>query len=334
MKDTAHTIAAVQHPDGAIPWEAGRHVDPWNHTEAAMGMAVTGLLDESRAAYHWLATTQNPDGSWYTSYEDGHAADTARDTNYTAYIAVGVRHHWLLTQDDDFLTTMWPAVRKAIDFVTRQQRTDGTIPWRPNEDIALLSGCASIHHALHSALHLAEHIEDPQPSWQSAAHRLAAAIQRPEDHFLPKPHSMDWYYPALCGVTEISALQNRWNDFVVPGLGVKCVQDQPWVTGGETAELALTLAARGDVHRAHALLTSLTRLRHTDGSYWTGYQYANDVLWPDERTTWTAGAVLLAHAAVRGEPATVASFNPTPVARRGSRSSPVAPAASSAGRSR
>ncbi|MFJ8967149.1 hypothetical protein ACIRG5_47990 [Lentzea sp. NPDC102401] len=63
MNDTAKSIAAVQHSNGAIPWEAGRHVDPWNHTEAAMGMAVAGLLDESRAAYEWLARTQNDDGS-------------------------------------------------------------------------------------------------------------------------------------------------------------------------------------------------------------------------------------------------------------------------------
>lgn len=316
MKDTALSIAAVQHTDGAIPWEAGRHVDPWNHTEAAMGMTVAGLLDESRAAYDWLATHQNPDGSWYTSYEDGRPADLARDTNYSAYIAVGVRHHWLLTQDETFLAAMWPAVRDAIDFVAQLQREDGTIPWRPNEDITLLTGCSSIHHALLSALHLAEHVGDPRPEWRTAAHRLARAIRHPKGLFLPKRHSMDWYYPTLSGVSTTAALHQRWDDFVVPGLGVKCVDDQPWVTGGETAELALTLAARGDVRRARVLLAGLERLRHKDGSYWTGYQYANDVLWPDERTTWTAGAALLAHAAARLEPATVASFNPSVKAQR------------------
>ena len=35
-------------------------------------------------------------------------------------------------------------------------------------------------------------------------------------------------------------------------------------------------------------------LRDPDGSYWTGYVFADDARWPVERSTWTAAAVLLA----------------------------------------
>ena len=38
----------------------------------------------------------------------------------------------------------------------------------------------------------------------------------------------------------------------------------------------------------------LQQWRTSDGSYWTGYQLVEDLLWPDERPTWTAGAILLA----------------------------------------
>ena len=31
-----------------------------------------------------------------------------------------------------------------------------------------------------------------------------------------------------------------------------------------------------------------------DGSWWTGYVFPDDAFWPDEKPTWTAGAVLLA----------------------------------------
>lgn len=51
-----------------------------------------------------------------------------------------------------------------------------------------------------------------------------------------------------------------------------------------------------------------------DGSYWTGYQYANRVIWPRERTTWTAGALLLAHAALSHHVPTHATFMPTATA--------------------
>ncbi|MFJ8967148.1 hypothetical protein ACIRG5_47985 [Lentzea sp. NPDC102401] len=205
---------------------------------------------------------------------------------------------------------MWPTVHAAIEFVLGLQRADGTIPWLPGSDITLRAGCSSIHHAIRSASHLAHAVEDPRPSWSAAAGQLADAIRGPEK-FLPKPHSMDWYYPVLGGVLDTTALSRRWHEFVVAGLGVRCVDDQPWVTGGETAELALVLAVRGHLDQADQLLRDVERLRDTDGSYWTGYQYENDVLWPDERTTWTAGAVLLAHAALAGEPATTATFTPS-----------------------
>ena len=38
----------------------------------------------------------------------------------------------------------------------------------------------------------------------------------------------------------------------------------------------------------------MQHLRDDDGSYWTGYVYPDTTRWPVERTTWTAGAVVLA----------------------------------------
>jgi hypothetical protein len=278
---TAATIVSAQRPDGSIPWYEGGPWDPWNHVEAAMGLTVAGRHEEALAAYRMLRDVQNPDGSFS---DDG-------DSNFTAYVAVGVRHHLLTTGDTRFLDELWPVVTRAMDFVVRLQRASGEITWRPGSDVVLLAGCSSIHHALRCALTVTDRAD-----WRAAADSLRTAIVSRPDLFTAKPHAMDWYYPVLGGAVD--RLANRWEDFVVPGLGVRCVHDQPWVTGGETAELALTLAIGGRHDQASRLLTDIQRLRCADGSYWTGYQYADDVLWPDERTTWTAGAMLLANAAV------------------------------------
>ena len=115
---------------------------------------------------------------------------------------------------------------------------------------------------------------------------------------------MDWYYPVLGGAVRGSAayalLESRWDDFVVPDLGVRCVDTNPWVTGAETCELALALDAVGDRERALTLVADMQRLRHDDGSYWTGYVYADRKLWPVEHTTYTAAAVVLAADALSG----------------------------------
>jgi MMP endo-(1,4)-3-O-methyl-alpha-D-mannosidase len=110
--------------------------------------------------------------------------------------------------------------------------------------------------------------------------------------------AMDWYYPVLGGVVRgadaAARLDAGWDKFVVPGLGVRCVSDHPWVTGAETCELVLALDACGKRAEAAAVFATAAHLRHPDGSYWTGWQYARQAHFPAERSSWTAAAVVLA----------------------------------------
>ncbi|MGP4110553.1 prenyltransferase [Streptomyces sp. 4N509B] len=322
VADTADTIAATQRPDGAIPWFEGHHLDPWDHVEAAMALDTAGRHEQAGAAYDWLARHQNPDGSWYAAYVDGdpeRPTDRASESNFSAYPAVGVLHHYLATGDETFRRRMWPHVRAAVEFVLRLQRPGGEIAWRRDPDGspaqgALLTGCSSIHQALRCALALAEAQGEPQPGWELAAGRLAHALRRHPDRFLDKSHySMDWYYPVLAGVVRgpaaLARLADRWDDFVVPGFGVRCVLPNTWVTGGESAELALALWVAGQPERAAEVLRSIGHLRTPEGRYWTGFDYAAGRVWPRELTTWTAGAVLLARAVLAGHTPTRVVFD-------------------------
>ena len=109
---------------------------------------------------------------------------------------------------------------------------------------------------------------------------------------------MDWFYPVLTGVLSPSEsqarLKERWDEFVETDMGCRCVSDEPWVTIAESCELTMALLAAGDHARAVNVYSWLHQWRLEDGSYWTGYQFVQDVLWPDEKPTWTAGAILLA----------------------------------------
>ena len=315
---TVRSILADQHTDGGIPWFTGGHLDPWDHIEAAMALDAAGEHRAAEAAYHWLISHQNPDGSWYASYTDGKADSAAKETNFCAYVAAGAWHHHLATDNGAFLEHIWPTISRAIDFVVGLQLPGGAISWCQDTGgsaagEALLTGSSSILHALRCALAIADHLGDPQPDWELAAGRLAHAVARHPERFLDKSrYSMDWYYPvlgtALRGAAARRHLAAGWDRFVVQGLGVRCVADRPWVTGGESAELALSLWAVGQSDRALEILRWIQRLRHTDGSYWTGYVFEDDAVWPEERTTWTAGSLLLAVAALGGDRATVTVF--------------------------
>jgi len=56
----------------------------------------------------------------------------------------------------------------------------------------------------------------------------------------------------------------------------------------------MALDAMGDAVRAREVFATIQHLRHEDGSYWTGWQFANSRHFPGDRSTYTAAAVILA----------------------------------------
>lgn len=310
VRATVTAIAAEQSADGALPWSRGERLDPWDSVEAAMALDVGGEHRRAAAAYRWLAARQRPDGSWAGEYRAGAESSPAAESNHAGYLAVGTWHTWLASADAGLVVELWPAVRRGLDLVVRMQRADGAVGWalrgdgRPDE-LALLTGNASLFQALRCGIALAALTGDPQPDWELAVTALGTALrERPEAFADRSRYSMDWYYPVLAGAVTGAEARARlaagWARFVVPGLGVRCVGDQPWVTGAETCELALALVAAGRREDARGQLAAMQHLRHDDGSYWTGLVVADGVRWPVERTTWTAAAVVLAADAIAG----------------------------------
>jgi hypothetical protein len=241
----------------------------------------------------------------------GHrVVDASGDTNMSAYLAVGVWHHWLVRHDRALVRRCWPAVRRGLDFVAGLQLPFGGIAWSQQDDgkvnaEALLAGSSSIHHALRAGLALGALVGEPQPEWELVAGRLGHALEVHRDRFLDKStFSMDWYYPVLGGPLRgpdaEALLGSRWDDFVVDGLGCRCVDTDPWITGAETCELAMALDNVGSSRPARTLFADVQRLRHAEGLYWTGYVHPDDVFWPNEQTTYTSAAVILAADALSG----------------------------------
>ncbi len=203
-RDVARTVQWIgeqQQPDGSIPWSEGRHVDPWDHVEAAMALDVGGLHAEARRAYEWLARTQRGDGAWPASLQEGRVLDPTLDANFVAYCAAGVWHHFLATQDEAFVAQMWPMIEQAMGFVLELQSADGGIYWARDSKLrawprALVTSCSCIHLAF---------ARWRWPSWSESRNRsgsspsaLSDALTRTPPSFEPKKRfAMDWYYPVL-----------------------------------------------------------------------------------------------------------------------------------------
>jgi hypothetical protein len=148
---------------------------------------------------------------------------------------------------------------------------------------------------------------------------LAIAIAHRPERFLDKQRwAMDWYYPILGGVLRGHAAEARlaakWDTFIAPGRGVRCVSDRPWITAAETCEFVMALDAIGLHEQARILFGWVHFLRHDDGSYWTGMNFEGDrfdvigTYYTPEQPTWNSAAVVLAANALGGTSATAGLF--------------------------
>lgn len=324
VEETVDAIVAVQRSDGEIPWSEGNHTDPWNMVEAAMALDLGHRFDAAERAFGWLARTQRPDGAFHAYYHDGAVKERWLDTNVTSYVATGVWHHYLCTGDTGFLEEHFPMVERAIDFALDHQHPTGEIEWDADPDRtdgrgALLTGSSSIYTSVRCAIACAERLGHERPDWELSVGSLAIAVAHRPERFLDKERwAMDWYYPILNGIVRGDAaharIAARWETFVVPGRGVRCVADQPWITAAETCEFVLSLDAVGLHERARELFAWVQFLRADDGAYWTGANFDGEhwnlagELYPVEQPTWNSAAVVLAANALGGATPTSGLF--------------------------
>ncbi|MGN0922153.1 MAG: prenyltransferase/squalene oxidase repeat-containing protein [Cellvibrio sp.] len=313
LRNTVDYILSVQQPDGAIPWFAGGKLDPWDHVEAIMGLTIGGEFQAAKKGFEWLFSHQLDDGSWYSHYQDNLPQDTHhRETHFVAYIAVGLFHYGLITNDWQYIGENYSKLQAAINFVLQYQTQHGEFHWAVDEkgiaqEDALITANSSIYKSLQTAIFIADTLGAEEPHWVGAYHAVGDALRNKPERFdrtwEPKTRfSMDWFYPILSGVLNNEEakiqLQKRWNDFVHPPLGCRCVSDEPWVTVAESCELILALCAMSERTLAMQHFSNLFSLLDNDGGFWTGINYRDNAIWPEEKTTWTAGVALLAADAI------------------------------------
>ena len=178
----------------------------------------------------------------------------------SAYFAVGLWHHWLVRRDI--------GVRRAAT----GRRCGPALDWvvvaaaavrRHQLDARPSTFCAAGRLARASTSRCAPGSRSPtcsttrSPSGSSPA---AGSATRCASTATCSPTSRPtrWTGTTRCsaarsaGGRRSSCSSRRWDEFVVPGLGIRCVDTNPWVTGAETCELAMALDTLGDHRRALA----------------------------------------------------------------------------------
>ena len=302
-------LVDVQFLSGAIPSNQDGSHDPWDHLEALMGLTTLGYKTQALKGLNWMVSNQNQDGSWYNLYQDEKPLELNKQTNYAAYVAVAVWHFYLINNDINFLQEFWEPVKKGILFSLSLQHNNGAIAWNIDEfekidEDYLLTGCSSIAKSLECAIAICQALGDQnyESEWRIAHSKLIAALENPSGIFdLKKDRSrfsMDWYYPILGGINSkkrINSLTTKIKDsFWIQGIGIKCVSDEPWVTVAETSECSIAYKKIGKDKIALELLHNAISIVDSKGIPYMGWQFHENIYWPDETPSWTSAACILA----------------------------------------
>ena len=301
-------IKSIQYKSGAIPSnEDGTH-DPWDHIESIMGLNIYKDIEASKSAFNWLTHHQNSDGSWYAKYYKTDAIEKNKPTHFSPYIAVAALHFFRIFKDINFLQSIWSSIELAVNFSVELQQDNGTIHWSINnnsqiENDYLLTGCSSILKSIECSIALSKILNKTEniEKWKKAHLLLSNAIQDPDGKFDlikdRKRFSMDWYYPILSGCLKqqekLHYINKIFKDFYLDGIGIKCVIEEPWVTVAETSEFILALMCAGYDDEAKRLLFDVLNISDEEGIPFMGWQYEQNIFWPEEKPSWTAAALML-----------------------------------------
>jgi hypothetical protein len=304
----AQSIKTNQLDSGAIPSNADLSHDPWDHIEAIMGLNFLNDKESSDLAFKWLKNNQNKDGSWYAKYSNNDPIELNKPTHFGPYISVAALHYYKIFSDKDKLLELWETIDSAIDFSLNLQGSNGTIPWSVDknnqiENDFLLTGASSILKSLECAIAISKILDfDANKKWTKAYELLAYAIKNPKglfDKTIDRSRfSMDWYYPIISGVLSDSEkdkyIKKIYKDFYIEGIGVKCVVEEPWVTVAETSEFIVSLVISNKIEEAKKLLIEVMNISDLNDIPYMGWQYEENIFWPEEKPSWTAAALILA----------------------------------------
>lgn len=102
----------------------------------ATAYSLAGYHSRVKKFFQWIKGIQEEDGSWdQRYYMDGHLAPAwGLQIDETGSILWGMQQHYQVTQDEEFLDEIWPAVEKAADFLTRFIDPNTKLPM-PSKDI-------------------------------------------------------------------------------------------------------------------------------------------------------------------------------------------------------
>ncbi len=285
-------IISNQSSSGAIFWDEKGKCDPWDHCECLIALAIYEEWEHFWRGVNWFFTNLNEDGLIYAEFQNEKPSKLHYESHHAPYIIMPLIQASLIDKEQNYKKILTNEqllkLENIFEVLDDFKDEDGYFYWAKDSngysDNSLITASMSIFLSL-----VAKDKSFPKfntEMWQEKFNRDGVDRSR---------FSMDFYYPFLAGIkNNKKEFLDLLDNYYVKGLGVKCVAEEPWVTIAESSECIISALIHDNENIAKKIFNDIQQFQNKDGIFPTGYQYDMEIFWPEENSTWTNAAVIIA----------------------------------------
>ncbi len=282
-----------QSKDGSILWDENGKCDPWDHCECLIALAIYEEWDAFDKGVDWFFHNINKDGLISPEFKNQESVQDHFESHHAPYISLPLMQAKLMGRDESKVTEFESKIETIFNRLKNFKDKDGYYFWAKDKngysDNSLITATMSIFLSL-KALNNNFSIDLNKEKWNEKFNRDGVDRSR---------FSMDFFYPYLAGIKkDRNDFKNHLKIFYKEGLGVKCVKEEPWVTIAESSECAIAALVVGEEEIANQIFKNIMQFQNPEGVFPTGYQYDLKIFWPEEKSTWTNAALIIAAHAI------------------------------------
>ena len=273
-------------------WDEKGKCDPWDHCECLIALAIYEEWEHFWRGVNWFFANLNKDGLIYAEFQNEKSSKLHYESHHAPYIIMPRIQASLIDKEQDYKKILTNEqllkLENIFEVLNDFKDEDGYFYWAKDSngysDNSLITASMSIFLSL-----VAKDKSFPKfntEKWQEKFNRDGVDRSR---------FSMDFYYPYLAGIkNNKKEFLELLDNYYVKGLGVKCVAEEPWVTIAESSECVISALIHDNENIAKQIFNDIQQFQNKDGIFPTGYQYNMEIFWPEENSTWTNAAVIIA----------------------------------------
>jgi len=293
-------ILKNQKDNGEILWDDKGKWDFWDHCECLIALSIYEEWDAFRRGLDFCLSKVDQEGLVKSQYVDGKISQDYFEAHHAPYIFLPLLQKYLIDNDINYLLKYRSEIHQIYKGTLKFKDADGYYHWALDQngllDDTLVTSSCSLELSRRAYNKICKLIQDED----CIDHDKIISENKLNSNKFDRGgidrsrFSMDSYYPILCGSGTKKDAIKTLNKFYVNGLGIKCVEEEPWVTFAESSECIMALYKIGLKKEARKIFDEVMKHKNSKGYFSTGYQYELGVYWPKEDSTWTNAAVIMA----------------------------------------